>query len=155
MFCGLKMGHKVQNKVFLIANLKSFSIFSHHALEKKIFLLSARDQCAFPPNFRFFHNLGQCGVAAGPGPKFPVNNSPKGRKRTEVVDIYDFHLFEDCIQFSCSNLGQQMFFVTLFSFLNSQDSISYMEANNQQTILPLIEYTDFLIMEIIFILKMN
>ena len=30
-----------------------------------------------------------------------------------------------------------------------------MEANNQQTILPLIEYTDFLIMEIIFILKMN
>ena len=119
MFCGLKMGHKVQNKVFLIANLKSFSIFSHHALEKKIFLLSARDQCAFPPNFRFFHNLGQCGVAAGPGPKFPVNNSPKGRKRTEVVDIYDFHLFEDCIQFSCSNLGQQMFFVTLFSFLNS------------------------------------
>ena len=42
------------------------------------------------------------------GPKFPVNNGLKGRKRTEVVDIYDFHLFEDCIQFSSSSPGQQM-----------------------------------------------
>ena len=149
MFCELKMGHKLQKKLyFLKQNLKV-------KRKKNIFLLSAEDQCAFPQTSVFFHNLGQCSVAAGPGPKFPVNNSPKGRKRTEVVDIYDFHLFEDCIQFSCSNLGQQMFFVTLFSFLNSQDTILYMEANNQQTILPLIEYTDFLIMEIIFILKMN
>ena len=35
------------------------------------------------------------------GPKFPVNNGPRVRKRTEVVDIYDFHLFEDyCIEFT-------------------------------------------------------
>ena len=150
MFCELKMGHKLQKKLyFLKQNLKV-------KRKKKTYSFSLQKISVPSPKLQFFfHNLGQCSVAAGPGPKFPVNNSPKGRKRTEVVDIYDFHLFEDCIQFSCSNLGQQMFFVTLFSFLNSQDSILYMEANNQQTILPLIEYTDFLIMEIIFILKMN